>query len=90
MRRYTFDPDWVIAPGETLADHLEEIGSSVAVLSDATELPPTVLEGIIAGTEPITEEIAAALAKGTGIGTHLWLNLERAYRQGLAQGKQVL
>lgn len=44
-------------------------------------------EGVEAGTEPIDDQIAAALAHGTQIPATLWLNLERIFRAGLAEGK---
>lgn len=80
-------PDWVLIPGEVLYDHLDESGSSVEDFESATGLPPRVVAGILDGTEPITEEIAEALFVGTGISSQFWLNLEQAYREGLAAGK---
>lgn len=90
MRGQSFDPDWVLPPGEHVRDHLDEIGSSVAELVDATELPLAVVAGVLEGTEPITDEVAAALARATGVSARMWLNLETIYREGLAAGKQVL
>lgn len=85
-----WSPAWVVAPGEVLYDHLDETESSVADMVTATELSSTVLAGVLAGTEPITEEIASALSKATGASVQFWLNLERAYREGLAAGRPRL
>ena len=83
-----FERDWVISPGETLADWIEENGLSVR--STATvcgRMPVERLQRILDGKQRITRKDAAALAHGTGISAQLWLNLERAFRQGLAEGK---
>ncbi len=83
-------PDWVMAPGEILYDYLDENGGSVADLAVATGLSPEVLAGILDGSEPITDEIAEVLHQATNVSAIFWLNLERAYREGLAEGKPLL
>jgi plasmid maintenance system antidote protein VapI len=86
-----FDPDWCVAPGETLREWIEESGLSVR--STATicgRMPVERMEAIIAGDEPITDVDAEALAHGTGIPDRHWLALERFYRQGLAEGRKRL
>lgn len=86
----SWSPDWVLAPGEVLYDYLDESGSSVATLERATGLPPTVVAGILDGTTAITEEIAEALHAATKLSAVFWMNLESAYREGVAAGKPVL
>jgi HTH-type transcriptional regulator / antitoxin HigA len=86
--RHPFDPDWVISPGETLRDWIEENG--LTVRSTATvcgRMPVEELQRILDGTRRITPTVAAKLAAGTQIPARLWLNLERQFRQGLAEGK---
>lgn len=86
--RHPFDPDWVISPGETLRDWIEENG--LTVRSTATvcgRMNVNELQRILDGVRPITPKVAEALAHGTGIPARLWLNLERQFRQGLAEGK---
>jgi plasmid maintenance system antidote protein VapI/DNA-binding XRE family transcriptional regulator len=81
----SFDPDWVISPGETLRDWIDENG--LTVRSTATvcgRMPVERLARILDGKQPITRKDAAALAHGTGIPAQLWLNLERQFREGLA------
>jgi HTH-type transcriptional regulator / antitoxin HigA len=84
----SFDPDWVISPGETLAEWMAEQGLSVRVTATVCgRMDPKRLQGIVNGTRRITKADASRLAHGTGIPATLWLNLERAFRQGLAEGK---
>ena len=85
-----WEPDWVLRPGEVIADYLTELGGSVEALARASELPTSVLEGIVNDDGPITEDIARSLYRGTGLSPEFWLNLERNYRTGLAAGKTVL
>jgi plasmid maintenance system antidote protein VapI len=83
-----FDPDWVVAPGETLREWRSENGISAQATATACgHMSLDVFERIESGTQPLTEDIAAGLARGTGIPAYLWLNLERAFRAGLAAGK---
>ena len=86
--RHPFDPDWVISPGETLRDWIEENG--LTVRSTATvcgRMDPKELQRILDGVRHVTPKVAEKLAYGTGIPARLWLNLERQFRKGLAEGK---
>lgn len=83
-----FDPDWTIAPGETLREWIEENGLSVRSTATACgRMDPDRLQGIIDAQEEITEDDASRLHAGTMIPARLWLNLERRYRQDLQRGK---
>jgi plasmid maintenance system antidote protein VapI len=82
-----FDPDWVISPGETLRDWMEEHRFSVRVTATLCGLEQAIITGVLNATVPLSERTAHRLAAGTGIPAKLWLNLERAYRDGLAAGK---
>lgn len=83
---HRFDPDWVIAPGETLAEWFEEM-----------RLPHTTarhygisereLKGVLAGTRKITPAVAQRLCNLTHVGAAFWLALEHNFRVGLAAGK---
>lgn len=87
-KRFGFNPDWVVHPGETLHEWREENHLPVmAAASSCGRMSRELYEGIEAGTVPITEDIAKGLEWGTHIPATLWLNLERIFRAGLAQGK---
>ncbi len=87
---FPFDPDWVVAPGETLKEWREDNGLPLRAAAKACYLNPETYEGVEAGTEPITEDMAQRLALGTQITAPLWLNLERVYRTGLKAGKKSM
>lgn len=91
-KTYPFDPDWTIAPGEILRDELLERAEGIHMDTWAKilHLTPDVLQGIFAGTTPITEDIAARIAHGLGTGAKVWLRLEEMYRAGLTAGKKDL
>jgi HTH-type transcriptional regulator/antitoxin HigA len=82
-----FDPDWVISPGETFADWIEEEGLSVRVAAIRCGVAVRDVQGILSGRVRITRSVAEQLEEGTGVSAKTWLNLERAYRDGLAAGK---
>ena len=86
-----FNPDWVVIPGETLKEWREEMNLPARAAAKAcARMPLDLYEAVEAGKVEINEEIASALEYGTSIPKGLWLNLERLYRAGLAQGKTVL
>lgn len=87
MSRFGFNPDWVVHPGGTLREWREEnhLAPSAAAFSCAA-MPLCLYTRIESGAEPIDDQIASALAHGTGIPATLWLNLERTFRAGLAAG----
>jgi plasmid maintenance system antidote protein VapI len=86
---YSFDPDWVVAPGETLRDCLAEIDVvPPEQLARAAGISRRVLARLLAGDEPITEDLAERIARMTAVPARMWLALEHNYRVGLAAGKE--
>lgn len=84
-----FDPDWVVAPGDTLREWMEENHLSPRVTATACgRMPLNLFKGVLAGETKITPDLAKGLEHGTRIPAYLWMNLERAYRAGLASGKK--
>lgn len=83
-----FDPDWIISPGEILRDWLDENGLTPKPAATACGLTYDEFSEVLTGDHRIDDYIAEHLAHGTGIPARLWLNLERAYRNGLAAGKK--
>lgn len=87
---FAFDPDWVVAPGETLKEWREENRISARVLARACGMHIGLLEAIEDGSHGINDAIAFSLERVTQIPARLWLNLERQYRTGLQAGKIVM
>lgn len=90
-KTYEFDPDWVVRPGDTLREFMEENNLPKSALALACgRMPLELLDKVLNGRTEITEKIAEGLEIGTQISAFLWLNLERAYRAGLKAGKTVI
>lgn len=83
----TFDPDYVVAPGETLDDWFQEMGLPYTI-SDHYGIPQRTLSGLLAGTKKINPELAQKLCNMTFVGAPFWLALEHNFRVGLAAGKK--
>lgn len=84
----TVDRDWVISPGEIIKDWLEENRCSVRVLATACgRMDPERLQKLVDGKVKLNSDDAVRLYAGTGISSVFWIKLERAFRQGLAEGK---
>lgn len=82
------DRDWVVHPGATLGEWMDERGVSIGELADQTRLSPTRIERLLAGHAPLTPVVAAKLQVATGISGQFWLNYETGFRKGLAAGKK--
>jgi plasmid maintenance system antidote protein VapI len=87
-----FEPDWTVAPGEMLAEVLEDRGLSpfglagpgdplLAVFGENLEA----VRGILAGSLPVTAEIAAELERALRPAppARFWLNAEKIYQADL-------
>lgn len=90
-KTYKFDPDWVVRPGDTLREFMEETNLPKSALAlSCGRMPLELFDKVLNGQAKITPKIAEGLEIGTQIPASLWLNLERAYRAGLKAGKTVL
>ena len=85
----SFDPDYVIAPGATLAEWFEE-NHLLHTVARRYGIPERTLQKIFRGTQPITPPIARKLCNLTHVGAPFWLALEHNYRVGLAAGKKAV
>lgn len=82
-----FDPDWTIAPGETLDEWRTENGLGVRAAATTCAMAPEEFAAVVAGRKRITKTVAERLYVGTGISARLWLRLEARYRDDLRRGK---
>ena len=87
-QRYPFEPDYAVAPGETLRETLETMGKTQVDLADALNMRPKLVNEIMDGVAPITDTIASKLQIFTGVPARMWNNLEANYRAQLS--KKVL
>lgn len=89
----TFNPDWVVCPGSTLADCMDERGFEASEYADGEGdwlfgITHAQMRGLLAGDEPLDDDLATKLARLTGVPSRMWLALEHNYRVGLAAGKK--
>jgi HTH-type transcriptional regulator / antitoxin HigA len=80
-----FLPDYLVAPGEVLAEYLEDLGMTQAELADRTGLTKKTINEIIKAKAPITPETALKLERTLGRPAHFWSNLERHYQDDLTR-----
>jgi len=84
---YSYEPDYVVPPGEILLDALEERSMTQTDLAKKMGLPRKAISNLIHADQPLTDTIAMKLESVLGISATFWLNLERQYRDGLERIK---
>jgi plasmid maintenance system antidote protein VapI len=83
-----FDPDWVVAPGEMLAEWARDSELTAHQAAQRVDLHIENYMALLVGELALTNDVAGRLAVGTGISARMWLNMERIFRAGLAAGKR--
>jgi len=81
----TFQPDYAMHPGETLAETLEELGMSQVELSQRMGRPLQMISEIIQGKKAITAQTALQLERATGVPANFWNSSQRNYEATLAR-----
>ena len=84
-KRYEFEPDYAIPPGETLKEVMESLDMTQKELAIRTGLTVQSLNRIFKGAQPVTYDTANKLELATGIRARLWNNLEAQYQEQLAK-----
>lgn len=85
---YRCEPDFLIAPGETLLETIETMNITQAELAKRMGRPLKTINGIIKGNTAITPETALQLERVLGIPYGFWMNLENNYRETLKKSKK--
>ena len=83
--RYPFEPDFAVAPGETLLEIIESLSMSQAELAVRAGLSAKTVNQIVQGKAPVTPETAIRLERVTGTLANFWLSLESNYRAQLSR-----
>lgn len=81
----TFEPDYAVPPGATLAETIESLGMDQQELAERTGLTPKTLNLIIKGKAPLTQQTAMLLERVTKVPARIWNNLEANYQERLAK-----
>lgn len=80
-----FEPDYIIPPGETIVELLEHYNMTQKELSSRLELTPKTVNEIVKGKAPITFDTAIKLENVFSVEASFWNNLEKNYREQLAE-----
>lgn len=87
-QKYTFEPDYAVAPCETLGDVIDSMSMSKKELAARTGLTEQTINRIFKGKQPISYETANKLELATGVSARMWNNLEARYREQLSSIKE--
>lgn len=77
------EPDYAVAPGETLRQRLDELDMSQAELARRADLTAKHVNQIVQGAAPISADVAQRLELVTGTPAFWWLRLEADYQATL-------
>jgi len=81
-------PDWAVAPGEILAEALEERGMSQSELARRMDRPVRTINEIVNSKAAITPDTSIQLERALGISARLWNGLETQYREHSLSSEQ--
>ena len=80
-KRYEFEPDYAVAPGDTLMEVIQSLEMTQKDLAIRTGLTEQTLNRIFKGEQPISYETANRLELVTQVPAKFWNNLEAQYRE---------
>ena len=84
-KKYAFEPDYAVPPGDTLRETMEALCMTQKELALRTGLTVQSLNRIFKGEQPISYETANRLELAVGVPATMWNNLEAQYREQLAK-----
>ncbi|MFF5248150.1 ImmA/IrrE family metallo-endopeptidase [Streptosporangium sp. NPDC000095] len=73
-------PDYAVPPGETIREHLDELGMTQRELATRLGLSAKHVNRLVQGLVPLSHEIAQRLELVTGMPAKLWNRLEADYQ----------
>ena len=81
----TYAPEYLVAPGEVVEEHLEALNITQANLAERTGLTRKTINEIVKGKAPITPETAIKFERVFRMPAHFWENLETNYQHDKAR-----
>lgn len=87
--KYTYQPDYLIAPGETIAETIASLNMTQKEFATRLDITEQSLIRIIKADQPITYETAAKLEMVTGTPASFWNSLESKYREALVHQQEL-
>jgi len=80
-RQNQYVPDYLVTPGEVVADYLDTLGMTQAELAARTGMAKKTINEIIKGKAPITSDTALKLERALGRPAQFWSDLERQFQE---------
>ena len=84
-RTYLHRPDYATPPGHLIEEYLEVWGLTPAEFAGRHSLPAELIEGILTGNAPISDDLAGILEQEFDLSASLWLDMESTYRRRLEE-----
>lgn len=81
--------DFIIHPGETLKEILEDRGMTQRELAMRTDVKEPHISGIVNCHKPISVSLAKKLEYALGIEASFWINLQTNYEKELADFEEI-
>jgi HTH-type transcriptional regulator/antitoxin HigA len=81
----TYEPDYVLPPGDHLSEWLDSRTMSQAELARRIDLSTKHVNQVVKGNAGLTPDVAIALEKVTSIPARFWMRLEANYRAHAAE-----
>ena len=88
MTKQIFNPDYAVAPGDTLLETIQALELTQKELARRMGRPVKTINEIIKGVAAITPETSLQLEKVTGVPASFWNNAETNYRERSARLKE--
>ena len=87
-RKTGISHNFLIPPGETIAEVLAERGMTQTELAEKAGVSPAYLSGVIAGKEEISAEFACELERVFHVSQSFWMNLQANYNGQLREAEK--
>lgn len=84
-----FAPDWIVTPGDTIAELLEERGWTQTEFAQRLGCTLKHVNQLLKGAASITQDTALGLEKVLGSTARFWMGLETQYREQLARQSEL-
>lgn len=81
-----YKPDYVVHPSDIIFEFLEFRSMSILSLIEIYKINARVLIGILHHKESITEDVAEKLTNVFNTPSQFWINLQKNYDDGIANG----
>ena len=84
-KKYTFEPDYAVPPGESIRDVIASMGMTQRDFATRLDTSVQNLNRLLRGEQGLSVEMAHRLERVTGVPASFWNNLESQYRTQLAR-----